>query len=715
MPDITVVAILGVALFVVAPVVGGIPLVQTALFGAYWLLYIFAPGMGLARIARVASDDAAGELVIAVGLGYSVHLLLWITLALFGQSDAYTVVGAAVGALGLLMAANRRSRRAPRHTSDRSIGPAALAVAFLTTVLVISDAFVFTPLVPPPEGMQLYQDLVFNHSLAAEAVRSIPPGMPWLAGDPFGYHWFVNAHIGATAQALDSDVAAVLYRLYLPPLLLATFVGTAWLAARTAIRHTRMAATIAALILLGTEIGASFGRENLLSGSFREDLWRSPSLLLALPLIIAAIGLLVVSITKTANAKPTWRWWLCWLILCFGMSGAKGSALPVIGLGTLVAGIYATVRRMPWGRVASLAGATALASFALAMLTVYARGDVGIVLRPFATLWRMSLQVPGLRLVGLLVPFVGLVVLLADMIRSRLGAPQLIMLAVIATGLGAFLAFDQPGFSQLYFLLVVYPLAASLAAVGTAEIMEKVSRPHPLVITGVGVAASIVAVGSSLPLSWRTALLVLVAFGATAAVVLAIFSAEMRLARPAVVAVTTVICLGVVDAVGDVAAPMTTVLAGRHAHAIDTNVSRGLSPAMLEALTWIRVETPPGTLLVVDNHWLGDEATSRYFYYSAYSNRRVFLESWEYSPYYFAEGSPDGVPRQLETRLNINRSVLLNGDRKAACELRRSGVGYVLRDLRYGYGTKAVSDVADLVFKNSDAAIYRMREDPCRT
>ena len=61
----------------------------------------------------------------------------------------------------------------------------------------------------------------------------------------------------------------------------------------------------------------------------------------------------------------------------------------------------------------------------------------------------------------------------------------------------------------------------------------------------------------------------------------------------------------------------------------DPEVVWGLTPDLLTALDWLRDHTPAQTVFAVNNHWINPaETDGRYYYYSAFSEREVFVEAY---------------------------------------------------------------------------------------
>jgi hypothetical protein len=61
----------------------------------------------------------------------------------------------------------------------------------------------------------------------------------------------------------------------------------------------------------------------------------------------------------------------------------------------------------------------------------------------------------------------------------------------------------------------------------------------------------------------------------------------------------------------------------------DSRQGQGMSVALYSGLAGVRGHTPNCAVLAVNNHYLSvSDGDSRYFYYSAFAERRVFLERW---------------------------------------------------------------------------------------
>src|SRR5207253_5263346 len=111
---------------------------------------------------------------------------------------------------------------------------------------------------------------------------------------------------------------------------------------------------------------------------------------------------------------------------------------------------------------------------------------------------------------------------------------------------------------------------------------------------------------------------------------------------------------------------------------------RGLTGGLYQGLHWVRAHTPTNSILAVNNHSLyPDNRDSKYFYYSAFAQRRVVLESWDYTAQAAASGlfSLDASRTPFVHRLTLSDLVFRAADENALRSLRRDyGAEYVLVD-----------------------------------
>jgi hypothetical protein len=142
----------------------------------------------------------------------------------------------------------------------------------------------------------------------------------------------------------------------------------------------------------------------------------------------------------------------------------------------------------------------------------------------------------------------------------------------------------------------------------------------------------------------------------------------------------------------------------------------GLTSGLYGGLRWIRDNTRPGDVLVVNNHSLyPDGHDSKYFYYSAFAERRVVLESWDYTEqtvnkgYFSLPVSQSPFPR----RLALSDAAFQHADPDAIKTLeRRYGARYLVADKVHGRVSPVLATREQLVFSNGDVDVYAIGRRP---
>ncbi len=113
---------------------------------------------------------------------------------------------------------------------------------------------------------------------------------------------------------------------------------------------------------------------------------------------------------------------------------------------------------------------------------------------------------------------------------------------------------------------------------------------------------------------------------------------------------------------------------------------------------------------MVNNHSLQpDGRDSKYFYYSAFGERRVVLESWDYTERTAARGhfSLPEAQSPFPRRLALSNAVFRDGNERAARTLAREyGARYFVADNLHGPATPAFTRLFRPCFSNEDVEVY---------
>jgi hypothetical protein len=175
------------------------------------------------------------------------------------------------------------------------------------------------------------------------------------------------------------------------------------------------------------------------------------------------------------------------------------------------------------------------------------------------------------------------------------------------------------------------------------------------------------------------------------------------------------IALGALNAPLDYGVPVASALrAGDPVHPTDDPVNdRGLTAELYTGLRWIRDHTSSDDVIAVNNHSLNSTGLeSRYYYYSALTERRVFLESWLYAP----ESHELGYERvargevfPFPERMALNDAAFDRAGPAALRELRtRYGVDYLVVDKLHGTASPRLRRLGPPAFENEAVTVYRL-------
>jgi hypothetical protein len=693
----------------VAALATGVDAWELVRYGLYLAGFVLVPGVAVYLALMPRPGDPVRVLALAWALGLALVLAAFALTAALGIRAAlwlYPVV-----ALGLAF------RPALRHAGAIAWGetPPPRAVAAGTSVIVLAFAylalgpFAASPLPDGATSVEYAIDNVFDISLVAEAMHHWPMASASVAGEPLRYHVFAFLDMAATANVTGVEASTLVLRLF--PLALTVLVVLLMVClGRRLTGVWAIGVLAAALLFLTGELDLSPRDELPFAGTFARSTWESPTFLFAMPFFLAAV--LVVCDVLARRGRPARPEWIYLALMTAAATGAKVSAVPVLIGGLVLTAGWCLLRDRsqfrPLVKLTAALGAIFLAGY----VALYTGGSGALELRPWAFL---EVTVPGQRsalvrdnfLIGALVSGPAIVAGwfalagLAWMLwPPRLRQVELFLLALFAASLVPTLVISGTGASQLYFLLYGVPPAIVLAAAGLGRFWAaRDLRPARFAAAAAG---GLVVAGVGAAWAWGygddAVLPVLVVYAAVSAVVVAAALALAPGWRATVpVAVALLVAISLADRPIDIVAVNGTPT--------DRPEARGTTRALTDGLRWVREETDEDALLAVNVHHRDAAGSdSRYFYYSALAERRVFLESWNYTP----QGADEDVAQPYADRLAINDGALLDGNPDDLEELRRLGVDYVLIDRLHGDGSPALDDAARRVFSNDALVVYRL-------
>jgi hypothetical protein len=713
----------------------GVSARDVAAFLAFELLFVVAPGIVLYRALSHRPGGVLRHISIGSGLGYALSIFAFAATATVGIRGAFLAYPAVVVVPAAVVAHRKHGALLPlageSPSPPRSLALAAVAVIALG--YIAADLFGPVPLPERVPSVTYHQDLVLDVSLSAEALHHFPIEDPSVAGEPFSYHTFVFLHLASVAQVTGIELTTIVFRLWIVPAVMLLVLQFAF-AGRHFTGQAWAGPVAAGLFLLAGELDLGSERPYPLIGARFSAMLFSPTFLLGLLLFIPLLVLLHERLVPSdSRRRASSEWALVGLFLA-GCSGAKGSILPVVlgGLLTLGAWRLLTSHRSGPGMIGalSLTVAVLLVSYVL----LYSGGGTDLHLKPLKSgvvtwaglpftpdtgeskvlLYPIGAGVTAIALMG------GLVGLGWALRRpGRLGDTQVWLLGLLLTSVGIFFATDHPGVSQSYFLWYGFAAGVFLSAGGLVDASEAVNRlsrrARLSALAGAcGLGALLLVDGySDGDRLWPGIQGGLLFLGAG---VLAWFAltrrAVVRDSAAAVAVAGGILLAGAID--GPLMLFPESVDRWSDPKRLVYNPEapqgpRGLTTELRRGLRWVRDTTDSEEVFAVNNHFL-DPTThdSRYFYYSALTERRVFLESWDITNKTRRIGLEKvrGGVVPFPQRLALNDSAV-GGNRRALERLASvHGVDYVLIDKLHGPAPRRRPGAR--VFSNGALDVYRI-------
>lgn len=708
---------------VAAEIAYGVGLADALLYLVYELGFVVLPGW-LAYVA-VASRPGGALRRLAVGwaLGYVLEILAFALTAATDTRPLFVLYPLAVAAGAVAIIARRHPAGAEESLRGR-LPWAVVSLCLLGVAYIALSYFPGSPL-PGTESVTYFIDYPRWIGLSADAMNHWPIMDPSVSGEPLPYHYFVNIHIAAAGQVTGLDLPLVFFRLFILPLTVLLVLELV-VAGESIAGSARVGLIAAALVLLIGELrldaSQSFLAHTPFFGLLFTNIVRSPSFLFGLVLFVPLMILLGERLS--ARAGPQARDWLLVGLFMVGVSGAKISILPVVIAALCIYAGWTWLARRRVQTSVWVAGALAVIVCATVYFLQYSGHGSGLVVDPFSALDQMpaialikgdlAANVPAfpgkeavLSVGGVVVGSLGLLaaqlVGLAWLLRHRgwrLPGRQIWPFSLLVAGLCLALTFSEPGTqSGLYFLFYGLVAGCVLSAEGLRIAWGSrpaLDRSRTWHLAALAAAFGVVLVGLIGIPTWldlfsgprATAFDYMFRYGGLVLALILLYVAARRLFGPRRWIAGALVSGGIL-AVGALATPIDNLEpALTDPAAVKRNFGKSMTPDLYGALRWIRDETPTGSVIAVNNQWIdAADASPLEFIYSAFAERRVFLEGWGYSARSrelgYAEISAGANP--FADRLLLNRAAFTGALGALQTLVEQYGVSYLVVDELNGY------------------------------
>jgi hypothetical protein len=732
----------------------GVSLGEALLYLGYEVCFVLAPGW-LAYLALAERPGGAlRQVAIGWALGYVLEILAFMLTAATGTRPLFVAYPLIAGALAGLLILRRRTFHVTGEIGPGGTRYLSLALGAVCLGAVGYVALAFFPGAPLPGtgSVDYFIDYPRWISLAADAKHHWPIMDPSVSGEPLPYHYFINVHLAAASQVTGLGLPLIYFRLFILPLTIATVLLLV-VAGQSLVRSPTAGLIAAALAFFIGELrldpSHTFLAHTPFLGLFFTLLFRSPSFLLGLVIFIPLITLVGERIT-CENGRGRLGEWLLVALFMVGASDAKISILPLLIAALVVFAAYRWVaaRRVPASVWISAGMATAIALFVYAVqyrghssglrfdlfgvfnqmpAVLVIKGDLAGNLADFPGR-DMALNIGGVLFgsFGLLVaPLVGVLWLLGSR-RFRVGGRRAWLFCLLSMGLVLGFGFNEPGTqSGLYFLFYGIVAGYILSADGLIELWRR--RPslssgmtRRLLILALGFGLLVVLlIGAPIWLDLfsgprATAFTYIFRYGGLLLGLALLYAAARAWIAPGRWAAAALVSAAVLT-VGALATPIDNLEpAISNPSAVAQNLGKKMTPGLYEALTWVREETPTDAVIAVNNQWIDPANRAPLaFIYSAFAERRVFLEGWAYSQRSRDLGYANvalGL-NPFANRLRLNEAAFTQANADALRTMaNRYGVRYLIADELNGYPANLgrLANFGRVVYRVPGAAVLEL-------
>jgi hypothetical protein len=725
--------------------IGGVSVGQMLVFAGYEIGFVAIPGATLLWGLRGRRPGLLEAVALGGALGSALEILAFSGTAALGVRGLYLLYPLVVVAVAAILIWKRGAAVPPPISTEALRSGVLWSAAAALAAGLIYVALMFLPQTPLPSGQTAVAyspDFVYQMSKTAEVLFHWPPTNPGLAGVPLPYEWFVFFHMAAVSQVTHLGIPIIALRLNFIPT--AIVIGCQLLMLGRALSGSAWTGVIAIVVvfLLGPlDLTTDQRAAPAFFSVFSTQLWGSWTFLFGLMFFLALLALIAERLQPGSVRTPAGiSWWALLLVLMIGASGAKATILPVLLTGTVFAVVIARLTRRHLLRDVYGILALEFVVFVVTFFIVYRGGAAATGIEPLAPLdrtlpvidsgnsaiplalrWLLSPFANVAGLAGMLLPLAGALYLFRRRHRDALAALSL-CLCMLAAGILIGNVFHQTGYSELYFQNTGYAAGAIAAAaglrlawidIGTALTISRRS----VVLALVGWIALLVLVAVVTAVTLRNAPAEVTTYSVLGAGGVLFVVVWRRIARRRGRATSGLVALGLIPllAASALASPIElspTIGRALTGTAIttaqpDPQKVRGLTPDLLAALEWLEDHSSVDTIFAVSNHWIDpDEQDGRYYYYSAFSQRQVFVEGYDPGRYEITTGLSTRQGAEFAKRKALNDAVFGQADANALNVLTQQySVRYLFIDRIHADASPAVLQLGKVVFSNHDADI----------
>jgi hypothetical protein len=722
-----------------------VPLGSIIRYAAYFGVCVVPPGVLLMRALWRSTGNWAEDVGLGAAVGIAYQLAGWALFTALGW-QRWLIVWPVL--LIALFAAVPGLRRHWRITEPEPL-PAAwswgVSISICLVVLTTTLGGMADHL-PPPGGGSYYPDLLYHLSMVNELLRSVPPQLPQVAGEPLEYHWFANADMAGAVDITKLSPIIVLWRLWIVPVMCVAVLAAAALARQ--VSRVWWTGVLAAFIFVTPAVGTFVSRADLSN-------WvslLSPSQTIATLAATAAAYFVIAALYRGGGRGV----WVLAVALAILGGGSKPTVLPILlgGVGLSALSMLLRDRRIHWrsvlmgGSLAAVAIATMLTVagstsgsniqlFAMAKFRGGYRGSTGDdslpgtggLLLPSLTGDRVALAGAVVVLAALAFAYAGLLAGLALSWAKRHDPVAWWMVGALAAAWLGLSLLDHPSGSEYYFPRSLPPFAAAamswLVAAGVRgrnrRTIVRLGLAGIAAGTAIAVCADLVrksATGSRAAQVETMARPLLVATGI--AVILVVAWLVLARLRPRLAGLGTAFAILAV-----IGLPIGAI--GADGWSVSGNPSSGpfaqkfwrVFPDETAAAQWLGRNSAPDDVVVANTFCrpTGPQrpgCDARGYIVSGLAGRRTLMEGWAYTQQAMATHGVNGLkyiyqPSPWPDRVELTNQALSAPTAQLLSQLRSQyGVRWIYADLRDGPVSAKLNDLAVLRHQESWVKIYEL-------
>lgn len=737
-------AALVIAVAVATWLASGVAAFDIVRFLGYEIGFVLLPGATMLWALRGRRPGPLLSVALGWPLGHTMEILAFSVTAAIGSRGLYLVYPVIVVVCSLVVIWKRSRRRRQEPVPDDMSGRLMWTAAGALSLGLVYIALMFLPQVPLPSttvSVRYDPDYPYFMGLIAEVLNHWPATSPGLSGVALHYEWFVFFHMAAISQVTHLAIPVIALRLdYVPTMVV---VGCQLLAVGRFIGRAAWTGVVAIVVvfLLGPlDLTTDTGGPTPFADRFNYHLWASWTFPFGLMFFLALLYLITERLqASTWRARGDLGSWVLIALLMIGASGAKATILPVIITGTGLYMAFVLLTRRKVSPAALITLGLGIAIFIVTFLVVYGGGVPGTTIQPFVwlagtapVLLARGITSPVLRavalpaayatsLAGVLLPLGGMFYLLRRRHRGEI-VPFTLCLCMFAGGLLISILVHQVSYSELYFLDTGYVAGCVVAAAGLRLAWLDAGRAIPVSRHAVVLALAawvalliLLVVATSHAIAHADALAVRYVGLAVGCVVFVLaWSLALRARNVSRSGLLTLVLVPLLAAAAltspIVLSPtMRKVLTGAPITPIqpDPQTVRGLTPGLLTALQWLRDHSSVDAVFAVSNHWIDPaQANGKYYYYSALSERQVFVEAYDPIRYGITTGLATAAGVNFAYRQRLNDAVFDHADTSALRILTHQySVSLLFIDRIHHNANPTVVQLGRVVFSDDDAII----------